>query len=165
MVRPGKSVLRTKIKTQYNKGNTVGWTNFWGRVKKIWFVRKNPYTVGAILQAGQTAGQRLGQVRRSTVGRTNVQTNAVQQAGQTAGQTQYCRPDKRPDKGQVRGRTNGRAGQTGGQMQYCRASFVQPTVLPYNTVCPWYGFSRTKHFFLPYPRFDLSWTKIFLYIH
>jgi hypothetical protein len=25
-------------------------------------------------------------------------------------------------------------------------------VLPYNTVCPWYGFSRTNHIFLPYPK-------------
>jgi hypothetical protein len=32
MVSPGKSVLQTKIKTQYNKGNTVGWTNFFHHV-------------------------------------------------------------------------------------------------------------------------------------
>ncbi len=31
MVHLGKSVLRTKIKTQYNKGNTVGWMNFFVR--------------------------------------------------------------------------------------------------------------------------------------
>jgi len=37
MVSPGKSVLQTKIKTQYNKGNTVGWTNFFHSVLDAYF--------------------------------------------------------------------------------------------------------------------------------
>jgi hypothetical protein len=50
---------------------------------------------------------------------------------------QYSRPDKRPDKRNT-------------AIKY-RASFVRPTVLRFNTVCPWYGFSRTNHIFFTLP--------------
>ncbi len=84
-----------------------------GQGKKIWFVRENTYTVGAMLQAGQT--QYCRPDKCNTVGRTNCRTkvrlDAVQQAGQTAGQTQNCRPDKRNTVGRTNGRTKVRLGQ------------------------------------------------------